>query len=207
MQFTLCPEANVEILALANQTRIHPGSILASILYRGFETVHAEAQFFREIEVSMRPRAATPPTPSVCAISEPHPQHWRKALRFESSLDAEVAANTPIPVQCSNQEVRELPPVASHTWEFGSDRPTWIQTDYMHNGLAHWYLTNKVQVQGGGFAPRSTPPGCAIPIQPTAQSIVECLAEIQDSNWINKEQFLQALMPAIRTIAQAQSTI
>lgn len=208
MQFTLSPESDVEILALANQTQVHPGTVLAAIMNRGFETVHVEARLYREIEVSMRPRAIEQPSPvTKRTFSEPHPQHWRKALRFESSLDAEIERDVAKSTPGTNQGVHDLPPVSSHTWEFGLDCPTWIQTDFIHNGLAHWYLTNKVPTQNGLAMPRSTPAGCAIPIEPTAQSIVDCLAEIQDAPWIDKGQFLQALMPAIRAVTHAQSPV
>jgi hypothetical protein len=85
-------------------------------------------------------------------------------------------------------------PPEGYTWQFLPDKPTWLQTDSIRDGEAHWYLTHRQGEPGDD-------PAWFIEVEPSAQRIVEILAHVADKPWTDKAQLLEALLPAIRAIA------
>lgn len=85
-------------------------------------------------------------------------------------------------------------PPEGYVWEFSEDSPTWLQTDSIHDADAFWYLTNK---QGSS----TDDPAYHIEVKPTAPDILRVLAQVADKPWTDKKQLLEALLPAIRSVA------
>lgn len=85
-------------------------------------------------------------------------------------------------------------PPEGFVWQFSPDAPTWLQTDSIRDGEAHWYLTQRQGDEGDD-------PAYYIEIEPTAQSIVEVIAQVADKAWTDKTQLLDAMLPAIRAVA------
>ncbi len=83
-------------------------------------------------------------------------------------------------------------------WQFLPDKPTWLQTDSVRDAKARWYLTHRQGEEGDD-------PAYFIEIEPNAKCIIKVLTEVADKAWTDKAQLLEALLPAIRTVAWKKS--
>lgn len=216
-------ESAVELASLAAYTQSNPAQVFGSFMRVGRETVRARAQMLRTVHDAKAGPAlnASDSRSKTTEIdefrppaAEPRPEHWRRALEFDTLPAEFLEASTTVPM-ISNQPRTTMAPVKARDTSRGvvltignqtlvDVRKVWIQTDRVCQTNAHWYLTD--QTTGCRDDPE-TEPEYSFGVEPNAQSIIECVAQISKKTWVDKAQFLEALMPVIEAVAWTSSDL
>ncbi|MNK41858.1 hypothetical protein D3C87_605320 [compost metagenome] len=77
-------------------------------------------------------------------------------------------------------------------WVFSKTNKTYLQTNSVKDGQVHWYLTKE---------PDTVEPAYHIEITQNAKGLLDTIAHLSEKKWVDYAQFLEALLPVIRTIA------
>ncbi len=83
--------------------------------------------------------------------------------------------------------MKKYPP-ESLRWTFENDRPTYLEIDDEQRAGACWVLT------------KESTEDISYEVTPTAHGVLSLIHHLSEKTWVDQEQMLDALMPAIRTV-------
>lgn len=118
-------------------------------------------------------------------------------VQFTEPVAPQKSTQMPEPLDSATIQaaLRRLPPSSYSEWQFEDGRPTFIQTDSASPHEARWYLT-----KAGNDDPDRW---MEVPADP--QGLLWVISHLTQKTWVDDAQLLEALLPAIRTLARKRN--